>query len=104
MRNKHARDMRHHSDRREINDGIVWKLAEHRRSGGEDAAVSEKQCVTVRVRFCRCRGGNSSARATTIVNHNLLSPHLAKTVLDDASEQIGAAAGRRWNQQANRLF
>src|SRR5579864_8862817 len=62
-----------------------------------------EQRVPVRGRFRDQLGTDAAAGAATIVDDDLLLESLAQELRERSRDNVGGSAGRKWNDEANRL-
>jgi len=87
--------------RREIGREIVERIFVERLVDGVGAAA-ENELVAVRRRLRHARGADHSSGAADVLDDHLLAQNLGEASAEDASEHIGAPAGREWDHHGER--
>jgi len=87
--------------RREIGREIVERIFVERLVDGVGAAA-ENELVAVRRRLRHARGADHSSGAADVLDDHLLAQNLGEAPAEDASEHIGAPAGREWDHHGER--
>src|SRR5258705_5381062 len=100
----HQQKWTHHreTDRLEILERTVWQLRMQDGIEGETAGDAEQQGVAVGRRLRGKLGADDSARASAIIDDDLLSQALAELLRKHARYDVSAAARRLRYDQAHR--
>jgi hypothetical protein len=96
-----GRDADQH-DRREVAVGVVVHLRKQRRGDRMAVDVRHHQRRAVGRLLGGVVGGDHAGGAGPVLHDDLRLPHLAELLADHAGQDVGAAAGRKADHDANR--
>jgi hypothetical protein len=88
-------------DRRKIPERIIRQVGRGDGIEHHGDVHGREQGVAVGEHFGDPRGGDCRIGARLIFDHHRLAPHLAQTLPDHASENVGWPAGREWHDDAD---
>jgi hypothetical protein len=94
-------DERGQKDRLEVPDGVIRQIGVERRVHRVGGGVIHDG-VAVAIRLGHRRGGDGAAGAAAIVDDELLAPHVAELLEQDAPHRVGAARRRIGNHHLDR--
>ena len=94
-------DERGEEDRLEVPDRVVRQIGIERRIHRVGGGVVHDG-VAVAIRLGHRRGGDGAAGAAAIVDDELLAPHVAELLEQDAAHRVGAARRRIGNHHLDR--
>ena len=103
MHDKQFRHRDRHRHRREVAIEIVRQLVVKIRIEREHRAAREIKGVAVGRRLRDVLGSEDAAGAGTVVDDDLLAGHLRQLLGNRAAENIRRTAGRKADDEANRL-
>ena len=101
MHGEHVVHARDHRDRREVFQRVVAQLRIESRVHGERADVAEEQRVAVGRAARDELGADLARRAAAVVDDDLLRPHFAELLRDDAAHEVGGARRRERDDDAD---
>ena len=96
-------DPRQQGDGREPGGGVVGQLVVGAGADGKRPAGNHHQGVTVGRGLMHHVGGDGAARAAAVIDHHRLPPCGRELRAQDARENVGRAAGRKADNNADRL-
>ena len=91
------------SDLREVFHRIKARLPDNQRQDGDGVIVREKECQSVRPGVLEQLRGNLPARAGAVIHNHRLTQLDSELVGQQARDGIGAAAGRKADQDMHGL-
>ena len=99
-RERHGRDQPH---RREVLHGVVGQARHDRRRDGQVARLRDHERVAVRLRLGGRVQAEGSAGAGLVLHDDLPAQRRRQLVAHDPAEDVGAAARRERDDEADRL-
>ena len=103
MNDEHVGRGRGERDRREVPNRIEGHFGEEARVDRERPRRTHQDRVAVGRGLGDEVGADVAARARPVVDHDLLREALGELLRDDASDDVGAAARREGDDEADRL-
>ncbi|MNN31100.1 hypothetical protein D3C81_1447730 [compost metagenome] len=99
---QHEWQVAHAADRREVLDRVIGQLLHQRRVGRMRGVGGHEQRIAVRGRLRNQLRRDGAVGAGAIVDHHVLAERIAQFLGRDARDGIGAAAGGKRHDKADR--